>query len=42
MMQHVRRVHVHVDAETARVVVVAVAPDTPSPNGVSNKFYVLA
>jgi hypothetical protein len=29
MMLHVRYVHVDVDAETARVVAVAQAPDTP-------------
>ncbi len=29
MMLHVRCVHVDVDAETARVVAVALAPDTP-------------
>jgi hypothetical protein len=29
MMLHVRRVHVHVDAETVRVVAVAAVPDTP-------------
>lgn len=40
MMLHVRYVHADVAAETARVVAVAPAPDTPSPNGVSNKFYV--
>lgn len=40
MMLHVRRVHVHVDAETVRVVAVAAAPDTAFVTGVSKKFYV--
>jgi hypothetical protein len=39
MMLH-RCVHVHVDAETARVVAVARAPDTAIVTGVSKKFYV--